>query len=112
MAFAFTAGSATVGTTEVSVFTGTTTLSTETTDRIEQILLDFSALASGDVFQVAAYETFDGTKRRIERWTLNGAQTDPGFVVPSLLLGIGYDITVVKLAGTDRTIRWILARVT
>lgn len=112
MAYSFTENSATVSTTPINVFTGTTTLTPETTDRIEQLILDFSAMATGDVFQIAAFETFNSVVRRVDRWTLNGAQSDPAFIVPSMLLGISYYITVTKLAGTDRTIRWILARVT
>lgn len=112
MAFSFTENSATVSTTEINVFTGTTTLTVQTTDQIEQLLIDFNAMASGDVFQIRAYESFNSTVRRVDRWTLRGAQSDPGFIVPSMLLGIGYYITIVKLTGTDRTIRWILASVT
>lgn len=112
MAYTFTENSATVSTTEINVFTGNTTLTVQTTDQIQQLLIDFNAMTTGDVFQVRAYESFNSTIRRVDRWTFRGAQSDPGFIVPSMLLGIGYYITIVRLSGSDRTIRWILASVT
>jgi hypothetical protein len=113
MGFAFTTGSATIGTTEFSIISGSTTLPTETTDLIQQATVWFGALASGDVYRVRVYESADdATKRVAHEAYVAHAQAEPGYVLPPILLGVGYDITVTRIAGTDRTIRWTYARVT
>lgn len=114
MALGFVTDTATIGTTEYSLISDSTTLATETTDRIEQVLIDFNALAIGDVYRVRVYESAGSTptKRVTGEWFVSGVQAVPNFVLPSLILGVGYDITVAKIAGTDRSISWTLARVT
>jgi flagellar hook-associated protein 3 FlgL len=74
------------------------------------------APVAGDQLQVRVYEKVRSadTQRVIEEWILTGAQSKPIFVTPPLTLKHGWDFTLDKLAGTDRTItsRTLAAAVT
>jgi hypothetical protein len=96
----------TVSTTEWSFTTDTSGPDTDTTDGVFQMFLDVSALGAGDIFQISIYEKVSsgGTQRLVYRDVLSGAQAQPLWVSPSLVLLHGWDLTVKKLAGTDRSI--------
>lgn len=106
--------SASIGTTEYSCPAATTSgvPTSQTTDGIYQGFLDFAAMAAGDQYEVKVYEkvTSGGTQRTLLTSVLTGAQSGP-YVLPSLILMHGWDITVKKLAGTDRTIYWSIRKV-
>ena len=112
MAIIFTNDSATISTTEYSL-PNDGTPSPVTTDGIYQFFIDFGALAAGDQYRIRLYEKYDaaGTQRLVEEWIVTGSQSKPLFVLPSFVLGEGWDVTVTKLAGTDRTIGWSIRRV-
>jgi hypothetical protein len=40
----------------------------------------------------------------VDHWVLTGAQAYPLFVTPPFMLGEGWDFTIKKITGTDRTI--------
>ncbi len=96
----------TVGTTEWSFTTDTSGPDVDTTDGVFQLVLDVSALAAGDWFRVKLYEKVSsgGTQRLAEQWDIVGAQAKPLWVSPSIILLHGWDFTVTKVAGTDRSI--------
>lgn len=96
----------TVGATEWSFTTDTAGPDVDTSDGIFQGFFDFNAMAAGDQFQVRVYEAIaaGGTQRLVDEWVLTGAQAKPIFVTPALVLLHGWDFTVKKLAGTDRSI--------
>jgi hypothetical protein len=98
--------SATVSTTELSVRTGTGGPGTDTADGVYQLFLDLNALAAGDQFELKAYEKVSsgGTQRLIEAWIFDGAQSKPCWVSPNFIFMHGWDFTLKKLAGTDRSI--------
>lgn len=112
MAYATTTDSATIGTTEYSIIADSTSLPTETTDLIAQVILEFDNMAAGDVYRIRMYETGGIDKGVLGEWVVSGVQTEPKFALPPVLLMVGYDVTVTKLAGTDRTIGWAYSRVT
>lgn len=95
----------TVGTTELSIVSGTTTLQTVTTDAAIQVWVDpvGAGMAKGDEFVVRVYETAraSGTKRVIWSATLSDAVDKP-VVLPTLCVMHGWDATLQKVAGTDR----------
>lgn len=102
--------SATIGTTERSLPADTTTgvPTTQTTDAQLQLFLDLSALASGDEFELALYEKVNGTgatQRKLVLATFIGVQ-EALYVAPALNLSNGWDLTLKKIAGTDRAIGW------
>ena len=94
----------TVGTTELSVVSGTTTLSTITTAGVYQLWVDPGNMAKADEFRIRAYEKVEatgGTKKVFAQWSLLGVQTEV-FVTPTFILINGWDFTITKIAGTDR----------
>ena len=94
----------TVGATELSIVSGTTTLQTVTTAGVYQLWVDASAMAKADEYVVRIYEKVEatgGTKRVAMSWRLLGVQAT-NFVTPSFMLKNGWDMTLQKIAGTDR----------
>jgi hypothetical protein len=110
MAITKSDGSATVSTTEFSFPNNSTTLTPQTTACCLQPYVDVNALAAGDQFRLRAYEKINGTQRVIYEATLTGAQSQ-AFVFPTLVVMDGWDVTCLKLAGTDRAIAWSLRKV-
>lgn len=114
MAFTAAESSATISTAERSLPADTTTgvPTAQTTECYCQTWLDLNALAAGDQFQLTVYEKCisGGTQRVFDQITFSGAQGSPGFVYPVLHLRNGWDITLKKLAGTDRVIPWSLRK--
>ena len=109
---AFT-GTETVGTTEHSMTTDTAGPDVDATAGVFAALLDLNAVAAGDTFRFAVYEkcrTGD-TQRLIYTAEFTGAQPSPLWAGPSLLLGVGWDMTLKKIAGTDRAIQWRVSKV-
>lgn len=99
-------GTATVGTTEFSVANGSTTLATKTDAGVFQLALDFSAMTATESYQITIYEKVasTGAKAVVHQATLNGVQASPAWMGPALSLLNGWDMTVKKLLGTDRSI--------
>jgi hypothetical protein len=94
----------TVGASELSIVSGTTSLQTITDDGVYQLWIDAATMAKADEFRVRLYETVEatgGTKRVFAKWSLLGVQSEV-FVSPTFILLNGWDMTIQKIAGTDR----------
>lgn len=106
-------GTETVSTTEWSLTTDTAGPDTDTTAGIYQAFLDLNALAAGDVFEFKAYEKVrtGDTQRAVYSARFANAQGTPVWASPSLILGIGWDMTLKKISGTDRAINWRISKV-
>jgi len=107
--------SETVSTTEWSFTTDSSGPDTDTNDGIFQMFLDVNALAAGDIYQISIYEKIGDsgdTQRLVYRDVLSGAQAQPIWVSPSLVLMHGWDFTVKKLSGTDRAIEGSVRQLT
>lgn len=94
----------TVGASELSIVSGTTSLQTITDDGVYQLWVDAYAMAKGDEFIIRMYEKVEGTggtKKVFSSWSLLGVQTE-NFVSPTFILINGWDMTIQKIAGTDR----------
>jgi hypothetical protein len=104
---------ATVGTTEYFLASDSTTATYQTTDGVYQLWLELNNLANGDEYQVRVYEKISsgGTARIAMEWTISHAQTQPLWVTPSLMLIHGWEFSLTKLAGTDRSIAWSIRSV-
>lgn len=113
MGITITNDSATISTTEYSVPADTTTgvPTSQTDDCIFSALIGFQNLAAGDQYEVKLYES-DGTSQQlVDSWIRTGVQSKK-FILPAIILGVGWDLTVKKLAGTDRVISWSTRKVT
>lgn len=106
-------GTETVTTTEWSLSTDTAGPDTQTDDGIYQVFLDLNALAAGDVFEFDVYEKVLGssTQRVVYTARFANAQGAPVWVSPSLVLMHGWDMTLRKISGTDRSIDWSVRKV-
>jgi hypothetical protein len=109
---AFT-GTETVSTTEWSMTTDTAGPDVETSDGIFQAFIDFNAVAAGDVFEFKCYEKVlsSSTQRLVYSARIAGAQSQPNWVSPTLVLMNGWDMTLIKISGTDRSIDWSIRKV-
>ena len=107
------AGSASISTTEYSLPANSTTLATVTDDGVYQVFLDLNALTVTEEYLMQVYEKVQstGTKRVVFAATFLGAQGQPVWVSPSLILLHGWDVTMTKVSGTDRTIEWSIRKV-
>lgn len=108
---AFT-GTETVGTTEHSMTTDTAGPDTETSDGVFQAFIDANAIAAGDVFEFKVYEKVlsSSTQRLVFSASIANAQGAPIWVSPSLILMHGWDMTLKKISGTDRSIDWSIRK--
>ena len=78
-----------------------------TADVVGQIWLDLGALAAGDDYTLNIYEKVDGgTQRLVDSFSFKDAQAKAIVVLPAFLLMDGWDVSMIKNAGTDRSIRW------
>lgn len=102
----------TIGTTEYSLPGDSTSLQSITDDGVYVALLDFTAMALGDEYTIKLKEKVYGadTQITIGQWWLAGPQTEPHTLDMGILLH-GWDLTVTKLAGTDRSIAWSIRKV-
>lgn len=94
----------TVGATELSIVSGTTTLQTITDDGVYQLWVDPGNVAKGDEFMIRGYEKVEatgGTKKVFYQQPILGAQSQ-NIVTPTFILMHGWDFTIQKIAGTDR----------
>ncbi len=96
-----------VGATELSIYSGTTTLSAATDDGFYQLWLDpvAAALAKADSYRVRIKEKVEGTggvQRIIYDQQVDDAHSQL-WVSPTLCLINGHDMTLAKNAGTDRS---------
>lgn len=106
--------SATVGTSLYSAVNNSTTApATSTTAGIYQTFFDTGAMAAGDEFAFTCYEkvTSGGTQRIVYQTVIVGVQTQIALAFPALILINGWDFTMQKLAGTDRTIGWSVRQI-
>lgn len=87
--------------------------SPQTADGVYQAFIDLSAMAAGDEFEIKVYEKVSSTapQRLIYVKNFVGACAMPLHVTPALTLLHGWDITIKKIAGTDRSIEWSIRKV-
>lgn len=112
MPITLTTDSATISTTEYGLASDSTSITYQTTDCIMQCMIDFVNMVAGDSYEVKVYEKIDGTNARVVWYiVLEGAQPRP-VVTPSLGVGNGWEVTVKRLAGSDRSVLWTLFQVT
>jgi hypothetical protein len=96
-----------VGSSAVSIISGNTTPQSVTDDGIYQLWVDpvAAAMAKGDEFEIAILEKVEGTggtQRVVHSQRLTDVQDKLWFSPPLPLIN-GWDMTIKKIAGTDRS---------
>jgi len=106
------AGTEAISTTEWSLTTDTAGPDVDTTDGVFQTFLDVSDMIAGDELQIRVYEKVQAadTQRIVYQSNLIGPQSPPIFVLPSLVLMHGWDVTLDAIAGTI-TVTWSIRKV-
>ena len=106
------AGTEAVSTTEWSCTTDTAGPDVETSDGVFQVFLDVSDMVAGDELQIRVYEKVQSTdtQRIVYQSNLMGPQSPPVFVLPSLVLMHGWDVTLDAISGTI-TVTWSIRKV-
>lgn len=105
-------GTEAVGATEHSLTTDTSGPDADTTDGVFQAFLDLNDMVAGDVLRIRIYEKCRSadSQRVVSEWWLSGAQAEPLWVSPSMILMHGWDVTVFASAGTI-TVNWSIRQV-
>ncbi len=105
-------GTEAVGATEHSCTTDTAGPDADTTDGVFQVFLDVSDMIAGDELEIKIYEKCRSadTQRVVYQANLVGAQAQPIWVSPSLVLMHGWDVTLDAIAGTI-TVNWSIRQV-
>jgi hypothetical protein len=89
--------------TEVSIATGTTPAA-QTSAGCYQVVIDGVAnMVRGDEFRITIYEkaVSGGTQRILMQATLSDAQSQ-AWVSPTLIMGNGWDVTMVRVSASSR----------
>jgi hypothetical protein len=105
-------GTKLVSTAEWSLVNDSAVIATDTTAGVFQCFIDVNAIAAADEFRFRIYEKTRGadTQRQIFEAAINGPQSQPIWVSAALMLKNGWDFTLLKIAGTDRTITWSIRK--
>lgn len=103
--------SASISTTEYSLPAASTTLAAQTDTCMAQVMVNVLAMAAGDSFIIRLYEKViaAGAQKLVDSWRLQYPQDF--LLLPGIILHNGWDITIQKVAGTDRTVEWSIRKV-
>lgn len=106
-------GSATIGTTVYYLASASTTATPQTTDGVYQLFIDLENLAAGDIVQVCCWEkvTAAGSFEKVWIDNVTGPLDSPHYVTPSLVLMHGWEFSLAKITGTDRTLSWSIRKI-
>lgn len=98
-----------IGSTEYSLPANSTTLTAQTELCVLEGWIRSVSMAPGDLFRVRLYETVNGSGQLLfAEWYLDAQQ--PHLVLPAFIVKEGWNITVQKLTGGDRTFHWDLKK--
>lgn len=107
---AFIDDSASIGSSEYSLPADSTSLAAQTDDCQLEVWIDPTPITAADEFEWKQYEKVNGGTQRVAfSGRLIGPYTENMRFGP-WLVGDGWDFTLKKIAGTDRTIAWSLRK--
>ena len=104
---------ATVSTVVYSLPNNSTTPAAITTDGVFQIWIDLSAMAANDEYEILVLEkcTSAGSQLAIMTVRMIGTVGTPQWVAPTFILMHGWDVTMQRIAGSDRSFTWSIRQV-
>jgi hypothetical protein len=107
----YVSGTEAIGATEWSCTTDTAGPDVDTTDGVFQVFLDINDMIAGDELRIRVYEKVlsSSTQRLVYEHTIAGAQPEPVWVSPSLILLHGWDVTLLANSGTI-TVDWSIRK--
>lgn len=109
---AYTGSAVTISTTEISLVSGTSSLQSDTSDGVFQVWIELTNMAKGDTFTFKLKEKVisSGTQRDVFTLSLDNAMPSV-FVFPTPILMHGWDATLIRTAGSDRTFNWSIRKI-
>lgn len=104
----YTGSAVTISTTEISLTGGTSSIQTKTDNAVIAVWISIPAMIAGDQFEVALLEKVisGGTQRRQVIGELVGIPNDLIVSFAAFHLGVGWDLSLKKISGTDRAATW------
>lgn len=113
MGLAITDGTASISTTEYYLASASTVKTDQVDDCLLSVWINVESIAAADVFRIKLYEKVSdaAAQQSMEMGILSGAQVFP-WVSPMLFVGHAWEVSVTKISGTDRTVRWSLRKAT
>ncbi|MGQ0669344.1 MAG: hypothetical protein ACT4PO_06690 [Actinomycetota bacterium] len=87
----------------------------EATDGVFQFVVDVSVLALADKLEIRVYEaglSTDVASQQVQMWPLNHAQVDDLWVSPGMVLLHRWRFSLKQTAGTGRSYKWSIRKVT
>lgn len=104
--------SATISTSEYFLVSDSTTATYQTEDARITGAIDFANMTAAEQYRIRIYDKVNGGSA-LPLWEayLTGVQPGP-LVLPTLMVGNGWEISVLKVAGTDRSIAWSVRKLT
>jgi len=106
-------GTATISTTEYSLTNKSTTIAAQTSVGIFQLYLDVSAMVAGDTYAIYRREKAiaGGTQVVGITTSITGVQANKLWVSDPLVLANGWDFTMKRTAGVDRSFSWSIRQI-
>ena len=110
MAFTDLSNSASISTTEYSLPNNSTTLTAQTTDCAVEGYIDLSAMVAGDQYELKVKCKINGGTIGIAAYAVFTGAQPQFYALPSFLFTQDWDVTMKRLAGSDRTIAWTFSK--
>ena len=110
MAVVYEFDSVTVGTTELSLVSGTTTLQSVDGFAHRDLLIVGDSLTVNDLFEVRIYGSPTNTHVQVQNGVaipLRGPNAT--LILPFIRIAYKFDMTIKKVSGTDRAFSWSIA---
>ena len=110
MAVVYEFDSVTVGTTELSLVSGNTTLQSVDGFAHRDLFLVGTGLTASDLFEVRIYGAPTNTHAKVQNNAAIPVQGPDGkLVLPFIRAAYKFDVTIKKVSGTDRAFSWSIA---
>lgn len=97
--------STSIGSSAYYIMAGSTTPSYSTTAAVIQLLIDINAIVAGDEYKVKLVCKVDGSNVRTVYEANIAPQSNKGWASPQFIMETsGWDFSIEKVSGTDRTL--------
>ena len=110
MAVVYEFNSVTVGTTELSLVSGTTTLQSVDGFAHRDLFIVGADLTTSDVFEIRIYGSPTNTHIQVQNGVAIPVRgPNATLVLPFIRMAYKFDMTIKKVSGTDRAFSWSIA---
>lgn len=108
----YASGSATIDDTEWSLTNNSSTIASETSPGVYQLIVSYAMIGPFDNFVLRLYEKITSSANQT---VFMSVHLPPGvnrvWTMPAIILLHGWDFTLQNVGGTDRTFSWSIRRV-